>query len=385
MILFLSNGSGEDSIACLILNHLRQPMRERQEELAVFPLVGEGAAYQKAIMQGWALKMVGSSKPPPSQGLSNENWRLWLTDLRHGLLVQKAVQLHQLRKLRRQVRVVVCVGDLLTVLLARLAGYRRTIFVGTAKSSYHHPYSKLERWILARCSRQILARDELTAAELRSHGLPAQWLGNAMMDQLPINSGNYTEGTIEIAVFPGSRSQTYQQLPTLLGYLREAASQLDPQNLLIAKVAVADSIEVAQLVRCCSGWLEETSKPTITLTWPGLANLQVQILVGDLVGALSHSQLALGVAGTAHEQAAGCGLPVIAPHPQGQPLGWYRGRQKGLLGEALLVCPPNQVAANILHLLRNPSERQRRANIGQERMGPSGGAQRMAQWILANS
>jgi uncharacterized protein (TIGR03492 family) len=100
--------------------------------------------------------------------------------------------------------------------------------------------------------------------------------------------------------------------------------------------------------------------------------------LGDLLQA---SSVALGLAGTAHEQAVGAGVPVVAPH-QG-PLGWYRGRQKGLLGDALWVVPErsSEVVAALLRLLSDPLEHARRANIGRERMGQPGGAARISGWL----
>ncbi|MCW5868212.1 MAG: sugar synthetase, partial [Candidatus Eremiobacteraeota bacterium] len=73
---------------------------------------------------------------------------------------------------------------------------------------------------------------------------------------------------------------------------------------------------------------------------------------------------------------------TLHPDSQGK-LGWYRGRQKGLLGEALLVVPEDEeVAARTLaRLALDADERARRAAIGRERMGEPGGAARMAAWL----
>jgi uncharacterized protein (TIGR03492 family) len=109
--------------------------------------------------------------------------------------------------------------------------------------------------------------------------------------------------------------------------------------------------------------------------------LLVRGALGDL---LARSQVVLGQAGTANEQAAGLGLPVVAYAPGGERrLKWYRFRQKGLLGEAVRVVEdhPEAIAGELAFLLANPGERARRGAIGRERMGGFGGAARIAELI----
>jgi uncharacterized protein (TIGR03492 family) len=111
---------------------------------------------------------------------------------------------------------------------------------------------------------------------------------------------------------------------------------------------------------------------------------QVALVQGALGDLLARSWLALGQAGTAHEQAVGAGVPVVSLHPRPEgPLGWYRGRQKGLLGEALVVVSEDEetAARTLAKLATDPVERERRAAVGRQRMGQPGGAARMAAWL----
>lgn len=76
---------------------------------------------------------------------------------------------------------------------------------------------------------------------------------------------------------------------------------------------------------------------------------------------------------------------MVAYDPRGERgLRWYRKRQKGLLGEAVSVVRKEvpEVAREVLHLLNDEQERERRAEIGRQRMGPPGGCKRMAQAIV---
>ncbi|MHB2016552.1 MAG: hypothetical protein ACYCW6_06340 [Candidatus Xenobia bacterium] len=64
--------------------------------------------------------------------------------------------------------------------------------------------------------------------------------------------------------------------------------------------------------------------------------------------------------------------------------GWYRARQKGLLGEALRVVPRDgqQIAAAAREILSNPALYEEMAAAGRARMGPPGASARMADAII---
>lgn len=361
-LLVLSNGAGEDAIAASILEHL--PSRV---QVAVFPLIGAGSAY------GSRWRRLGDASAPPSQGLSNQSWRFWLQDLRHGLAGRI---LNQWRLLRGYPNwSVLAVGDLVPCALAALAGLRPIYFVGTAKSVYHHAYSWPERYLLKRWVNRALVRDQPTADFLTRHGMRAAYLGNAMMDET-VPCGLDMGFHRALALFPGSRAEAPGELPRQLRIWRRLQSDFPCP----AAVAVAPGMDLQKLVP--EGFeLRRTGLDRGVVGW---LNDEVALVQGALGDLLAHSWVALGQAGTAHEQAVGAGVPVVTlhPDPEGQ-LGWYRGRQKGLLGESLLVVSEEEeVAARALvRLALDSSERERRAAIGRERMGEPGGASRMAAWL----
>lgn len=366
-LLVLSNGAGEDAIAASVLNHLLALRPEL--ELEVFPLVGAGSAYAGH----W--KRLGDLSAPPSGGLSNQSWRLWWRDLRHGLLGRVLEQWNVLRG--RRGATVLAVGDLLPCALAALAGLGPIYFIGTAKSIYHHAYSWPERFLLKRWVKRSLVRDQPTADFLTRHGLPAAYLGNAMMDATVPSGRDLGLGSLPVlALFPGSRQQAPLELPRQLRIWQRLCLQFPCQ----AAVAVAPGMPLDSLRP--EGWRLLRGEPVAWLeNSEGLRVALVSNALGDL---LHIACLGLGQAGTAHEQAAGAGVPVVALHPDPQgPLGWYRGRQKGLLGEALLVVSEDEeVAARaLLRLALDADERARRGAVGRQRMGAPGGAARMAAWL----
>lgn len=376
-LLVLSNGAGEDAIAASILEHL--PNRGK---VVVFPLVGAGSAYGSR----WA--RLGDASAPPSQGLSNQSWRLWLRDVRSGLIGRVWSQWRVLRNYRGWA--VLAVGDLLPCILAGLAGLRPVYFVGTAKSVYHHAYSWPERLLLKKWVSRALVRDQPTADFLTMHGMRAAYLGNAMMDDT-VPTGLDLGFERALALFPGSRDEAPRELPRQLRIWR----RLQADFACPAAVAVAPGMDLHKLVpegfvlrrtgleRGLVGWLNPVVLGGTNAPPPGPPT-SVALVQGALGDLLSRSWIALGQAGTAHEQAVGAGVPVVTLHPDPQgKLGWYRGRQKGLLGEALLVVSEDEeVAARVLaRLALDPEEHRRRAAIGRERMGSPGGAQRIAAWL----
>lgn len=369
-VLFVSNGAGEDAIAASILSHLNGLRPELGVE--VFPLLGAGAAYPAGLPR-W-----GDGSTPPSLGLSNQSWRLWWRDLRHGLVGRVLAQWRLLRSRRCEVGACLAVGDLVPCLLAGLAGITPLYFVGTAKSVYHHAYSWPERWLLRRLVTHSLVRDQATAEDMRGHGLPADWLGNAMMDDtVPSGLDLGLSGDV-LALFPGSRAQAPLEMPRLLAIWQA----LQRRHHCRAAVAVAEGLPLESLAP--DGWHLELRNAD--RGWIGSLTRDheppVHLIRGALGDLLAHSRVALGQAGTAHEQAAGAGVPVVSLHerPQGR-LGWYRGRQKGLLGEALLVVREDEAVGALLNLFQDGAERERRAAVGRQRMGPPGGAAGIAGWL----
>lgn len=369
--LLVSNGAGEDAIAAEVAR------RVGGVSLDALPLVGHGVAYEGVA------RRVGPQQAMPSGGLVPEALVNLFRDLAGGLAGLVFRQVAFLRRHRRDYGVTVAVGDLWPVVVAALGGMRPLLFIGTAKSDYHHPYSALEALVLRTFRVRSLVRDEPTASHLRERGVDASWVGNAMMDGLEPTGAELGVGPGEVclALLPGSREGTYQALPRMLeAYTRLAGMPGTPPRAL---VGLSPSVDLERLGGSCPGWeMVPTGRErgaVAELRGPAPPVLLVRRAFADV---LHRSTLAFGLAGTAHEQAAGLGRPVVAFEPGGESrLGWYRGRQKGLLGEALRVVEddPGLVAAELRRLLEDSDERERLGRVGRERLGPPGGAGAMAR------
>lgn len=382
-ILLVSNGYGEAAIAGYIAHAIRAKAPEaRIEHMA---LVGRGAD------DAWPVR-VGPIADLPSGGLI-ANWNVWnlARDLGSGLLGLLVRQRRFLRA-QRQRSAIVAVGDVFCLSMA-LGARRPTLFVATAKSDHVSPHSRLECNI-ARKAALTFARDEQTAGSLARDGVKATYAGNVMMDGIAPAGVDLAPdaGAVRVAVLPGSRSDAPQQAGAMIGRLRFVARRLAGKGGRVqAFVSVAPSVDASALIaelRTAGIDLSETSSGPTALARSVEGPLEV-VLVKDAFGdLLDAAQVVFGQAGTANEQAAGCGKPVIAALEAGeQPskMQWYRMRQKRLLGDALAVLPsnPEQFADEFVALLGDSARLEKMGRAGRERMGSPGAAAAVADAVIS--
>lgn len=369
-VLFVANGHGETAIAARIACELRAAANGPLG-LDLLPLVGAGAG-------AFPLTLVGPRQVMPSGGLvAMGNVRAFWSDLRAGFAGLFARQLAFLAGARGRYDAVVTVGDVYALLLGLRAG-GPAVFVGTAKSVYVAPYGPFERTVLKRAAR-VFVRDEPTAERLRRQGVAAQAPGNVIVDLVtprPAVLGTW------LGLLPGSRASAYADGVRLARVARElAAVRADVGSLL----SVAPTLEAPRYARALErdGWsvngdddgFRADHGPAAIRSWQG-----------DLGGLLGSAVVVLGQAGTANEQAAAFGLPIVALEDQAAGRNeWYRMRQRRLLGEALLLVPaePRRAAAAIAALLADPAQMRAMGDAGRKRMGPPGGAAAIARAILA--
>jgi uncharacterized protein (TIGR03492 family) len=389
-ILFVANGHGENAIAARIAQALRETSREPLE-LGLLSLVGDGAG---AGVAGGP-ELVGPRRTMPSGGLvAMGNVRAFARDLGAGFVPLFAAQCRFLATAARAYDTLVAVGDVYALGLA-LCARRPTLVVGTAKSVYVAPYGRFERVLLRRAGR-IFVRDEPTALALQARGVAAEAPGNVIVDL--IDEGSAALPGEWLAVLPGSRETAYGDGVRLARAARALAALRPGLGALFSVAPALDAERFArELAR--DGWLiapsesgpaggsgaaEEARANGVAFeAHAGGARL---VAWRGAYGALLRASLAvLGQAGTANEQAAAFGLPVVAlggPAPGGD---WYRMRQRRLLGDALLLVPPEpeRAAAALDGLLRDPERVALMARTGRSRMGAPGGADTIARAVLA--
>jgi uncharacterized protein (TIGR03492 family) len=360
-ILFVANGHGETAIAARIAHEIAR-LSGDDAGLDLFPLVGTGGGAN-------GLHVVGPRRTMPSGGLvAMGNVRAFSRDVAAGFAGLLARQIAFVRGAHAY-DAAIAVGD--AYALAFAFGTRLpTFFVGTAKSVYVAPYGPFERMLL-RSAVRIFVRDEATAVRLRSQGVRAEAPGNVIADLAGAREG--APSGRWIGVLPGSREDAYDDGLRLARVIRALGKRRAGMAALFALID--------------DGWIPAASEEAHSSFAFDLRDGDTRLAgwSGDLAPLLEASVVTLGQAGTANEQAAAFGVPVVAlDRTAGGGRGgadWYRMRQRRLLGEALLLVPaqPQDAAAS----LDDPERLRAMSAAGRARMGAPGGAEAIARAILS--
>ncbi len=376
-ITLLSNGHGEDVVGALLAEAFLACGADL--ELQVFPTVGRGDVYERL-----GVPILGPRRTLPSGGFMLHSLNAFREDMRAGFVPMTAAQLRALRGLETDVLVVV--GDVYALLLSSLVRTRQRFYVQTLVSAWQRRptdrpsgpralnryfmerFSGPERLLMRRLARHSYVRDAPTAALLATAGLEVSALGNPMLDALrPLDAAALPlplEPPV-IALLPGTRAHRTASLETMM---RALANWPEATGL----VAWADAAPPAG-----RDW-----QPITDGVWQGAAN--VYLVTDRFAGVLGAAQLALGTAGTAHEQAAASGVPVVAfaAPPLYTPA--FLANQRRLLGEALSVsdAEPLRVADTLRALWFDKGRYRRAAATGRERMGAAGGSAAIARDVL---
>lgn len=357
-IAILSNSYGEDRSGAIIGREIK---RMCPDVLVIgAPLISLGEEYKKR-----GIDVIFSVPPPPSGGFLLKTPVGFLNDLITSSKVPLSY-VAKLRKMRGQIDEVIVVGDIILLLFGWVALRKRMWFLAPCKSDYFSPHLKIEKKIMKKIAIEVFTHDELTAENLQDSGVSATFLGNPMMDELEKeNLYNPPEDKTLIGILPGSRKEAYKNMKKIGVVIR----MLKPlySNLHFA-VAVSATID------------EDILRDTISDI-----DAEIEFVKGAFVDVVSSSKLMISLSGTASEQAAGLGVPVISFVGRGSQttLNRLRGQEK-LLGGCLKFVKdfPDGVVDGIINLLSNDRLREKRGRIGRERMGPRGGAIRIAERII---
>jgi uncharacterized protein (TIGR03492 family) len=389
-LLFLSNGHGEDMIACRILDEVRNLAPGL--DIDAWPMVGRGDAYVSR-----RVPISGTRNLLPSAGFATLEWKLMGADLRAGWIRTHWNQFKDSRNLPGHYRMLVAVGDIIP-LLASVFARTPFVFVGCAKSYYYdakHGYTGLEKRLLRRHAMAVYPRDALTARTLADAGIPVRDLGNPMMDGLE-GSGDrlgVAEGSTVVGMFPGTREDAEVNfLDLLAAAVAMARRGPDPARLRFL-FPVRAAFDVAAMAAAITGdpLLGETT-PEISGATDGVV-LRVRLPGGAeaivaknrFADSLRLSDIVVGMAGTANEQAIGLGIPLVTAPSRGvQGERFVRMKMQFFGDSAVAVArDPDAMAAETLAILADPERARRMGAAGRERMGAPGASRAIAGEIVA--
>lgn len=349
-------------------------------ELCAFPTVGRGKAYEAL-----GIPILGPRRELPSGGWMMQTASAFWADLRAGFVPMTLTQLRALGRLETDILVVV--GDIYGLLLSTRVRTSRRFYLqilvsaNLSRSSKPHRYfmehiSAPERFLIRRTVTHTYTRDTPTAELLSRYGLAVSALGNPMLDALEPDALELPLRPPVVALLPGSRAYQEQALSTMLGALNHWP---EATGLVAWTGAALPRVE---------GWRWNKRAPGI---WAGsgIGSLEprVFLLENRFSGVLHASQLVLGTAGTASEQAAALGKPVVSfPVPPLYTRDFLQN-QHNLLGAALTVCArdPLSIAAALRDLWRDSARYEQAAKAGMARMGQAGGSAAIVRDMLKRS
>lgn len=381
-ILFTSNCFGEDRMAAVIARELRKLLSSGNNTPSVLgaSLISEGKDYSSR-----GIELLFASKVPPSGGFPTKSLKGFFDDLRDGGIGNAFRFMKTLKHNRSTIRLAVAVGDVTLLLLTRWGLGKKVpiLFFATAKSDAIEPHYAIERAIIRRISPVMIARDELTAQNLSRKKIEALFLGNPMLDDLEAEEGKLHPDPSKptIGILPGSRDEAYQNLLMALEVLPEIEQEIRCNYY----VALPGTLQDEAVIEMASheGWVFRPQEDSsfFTLNRQGCHVVFTRGIFGTVLHA---SDVVIGLAGTANEQAAGLGKPVVTftgSGPQTTPTR-MREQEKLLLGAAKYVeGPVEMVAEEVISLLKDTEERGKRGEAGIRAMGLPGAGKTIAEWI----
>ncbi|HEU4742696.1 MAG TPA: lipid-A-disaccharide synthase-related protein [Meiothermus sp.] len=383
-VLLISGGHAEDLIGATLTRHLEVPVQ-------ALPLVGSGKTYH-----GAGVEVLGPHLEFPSGGFPFNSLENLVADLRAGLIQKSLGQWMTSYRKGKEVGAVAVVGDAYSlfvgVIAARSGGV--PLFHLQPQISHYYvgnrsvwerlrqfnqfgaeDYLAYERW-MHRYVRAVYVRDKLSEQRARQLGMhKARFVGSMAMDTLGPPERDLRallDGRAVLVMLPGTRADVRYSLPRML----EAAALLPEFQGL---VAWALPFEQASLP---PGWRLEPVDELTALACNGEA--RVWLLRRAFSAILHRGRVAIGTAGTANEQAAGMGIPVVGFPTRGpQYLPANALRQQRLLGAALhlVEARPEAIAALVRRLSVDGPLRQAAQRDGLERNGPPGALPQIAREI----
>lgn len=376
-IVIISNGHGEDIIGM----SLAKELAALGYTIQAIPIVGKGLAYEQA-----GFEVLGPRKETPSGGFVIGRPKALWEDFVSGLIPMSYQQYRAIYKASRDTTATLVVGDIYGILLGNFWG-KRPLFQMQCLVSVRawdfnipnrKPYGVLERYMMRKAVR-IYPREQEGADWLAANGVPnVEYLGNPMLDAL--SGTDLAISSPYLLLLPGSRTDAYQSLPLMM----EAARLLRSVGLTPVVAWAGLPLERLEV----SGWSRESTGKNEGLIerWMHPDGTEVYLTRGAFKAALMGAKLALSTSGTAAEQAAGFGIPVVGfptDGPQYTPV--FAENQKRLLREALFLskAETEDVARVALEVWNSLDLQAKAQEAGKAAMGEPGAARRIALDIHA--
>jgi uncharacterized protein (TIGR03492 family) len=378
----LSNGHGEDEIACKIIDAI-QAYRPCHIRISAWAMVGAGLAFRRR-----GISLEGPANLLPGEGFGTHTLRGFLRDLKAGFITTHLTQVRHALALRGKHDLLLGVGDVVPLLAGQLADTPMA-FVACAKSAYYGGFdghTPLERYLMRKNCVDVFSRDALTNFGFIRNGVASRYVGNPMMDGLSARIlCKLPRGMRGVALLPGSRADA---VANALFLMTTSARLLTIDPSLIVMMACPpgmNAISVASAA-CVEGyWSLKHAKDPEQVEVAHKSGGKALLVVGAISKVLQSCEIAVGMAGTANEQAVGLGLPLITLPGLGNQGKAYQRMKSRYFGDSALAVERNADKLNqeILGLLNNPARTKLMVAAGKARMGAPGASDAIAKVLIA--
>jgi uncharacterized protein (TIGR03492 family) len=387
-VLFISNGHGEDLNACEVLKALRH--KYPHVEAIALPLVGEGNAYRRA-----GVEIATPTKALPSGGFGYMSLRKQIADFQSGLVSLTWQQIKAAKSCGQTCDFVFATGDVLPAIFAYLTGLPYALFLVSSSGFYENRF--IPRWELAlimrspRC-RQILTRDAYSAKLLQQGGYQnASFAGYPIMDVLePTGKHLHLIPNVPtISLLSGSRlPEAAENLALQLRLCVAIAQEFAPNPVQFRAALVPSLMPQLPELAINAGWEYTDGK-----LYQRDADISVICFSDAFPDILQQCDLAIGMAGTAVEQAVGLGKPVIQIMGNGPQFSYrFAEAQERLLGLSVQTIGKKSATPEILleaarcvkRTLGDRNYLELCKQNGLERVGSKGGSEGLADAIASH-
>ena len=385
-VLFISNGTGEDINASLVIRALVEIAPKIN--VVAMALVGSGNVYQR-----WGISLIGPRQMLPSGGIFYTHFLNLVKDLVSGLIGLTLRQIQFLFNYRQHCDFCIAVGDIFPVTMAYFTNRPFVAFL-VSTSSYYEGKLRLP-WLTQWCLRShrclaVFTRDAFTAEDLQQQGMTkAVFAGYPILDVLSPtgNNLNLDPKIPTIALLPGSRLPEALHNLTLQLKVCEAISELEVAQFRVPLVSDIREKDL-QTTAKTQGWQYKSSG--IFSKIKHNKTIIVQCYWNAFADILQKCDLVLGMAGTAVEQAVGLGKPIVQLPGHGPQFTYaFADAQMRLLGISVKTIgrTPNNptlftdAAHTVQAILKDPQYLEKCLENGRQRVGQKGGSDSLAHAI----
>ncbi|MFN4245652.1 MAG: hypothetical protein ACK4F9_05845 [Brevinematia bacterium] len=373
MIAIFANGFGENAIAGKVAGVLSN----NGCKVLVFPLVG------KLTINGVEVPFV--PKRTGSGGLTLSSLSNFIKDLREGVFLDLFRFIKTIRSYSN-IKVAFVVGDpfLLFLVKSFVRGKPKIVFNSIYKSEIVEKHLWFEKYFIKKFVDYFVPRDRITAEYFIRFGVNTVYFGNPMVDAIDFNNRDFRKdkNLKTLLLLPGSRESAYKVMVKFLCIVESVFRKYGFLNFL-CPLSSSISVDILGSVVRNYGWDLETSDEIIVIKKDIIEVICAYNSFGDMMVV---SDVVLSFSGTATEQAAGFGKPNIMFFDK--EVGWSRkwfDRQKILLGDNLKLFDRfniSEISNEIIYLLTNNKERERRGNIGKKLIEGIGSIERISKFLI---